>query len=124
MRHNTAAAPRRSQEPLATDSQDATPGHAPRQNAKSAIEVHFNIRRLTIEGYSSAGQERFTRSLRAHLSALAQDAHQHQWSSANGLAMDRLDAGGLAPGATPETAARQIATRIFAGLAQAGVLRK
>jgi len=124
MRHKTAPAPRRSNGHLATASQNARPGHAPRQNAKSALDVHFNIRRLTIEGYSSAEQERFTRSLRAHLSALAQDSHQHQWSSANGLAMNRLDAGGLAPGATPETAARRIATRIFAGLAQAEVLGK
>jgi hypothetical protein len=78
--------------------------------------VHFQIERLTVAGYSAAERERFTRSLRLRLSALAQKTDRYRWIEAKESRVERLDAGRLAPGAIPETAARQIATRIFDGL--------
>jgi hypothetical protein len=86
--------------------------------------VHFKIDRLTVEGYSVADRKRFTHSLKSNLAKLAQTHSDNQWVAANGLTMNHLDAGQLPVDATPEAAALQIATRIFAGLTQAQPARQ
>jgi hypothetical protein len=89
-----------------------------RQGTEPAVAVHFKIERLSLTGYSTAERERFTRSLRSHLSVLAQETDQRSWSQARESPIERVDAGWLPRGATPETAARQIARRILDGLGQ------
>jgi len=115
MRHRTTLAPR----------QSGSSGHAAvRLGTKPAVVVHFKIERLTLTGYSTAERDRFTRSLRSHLSVLAQDTNQHWVSQARESQIERVDAGWLPRGATPETAARQIARRILDGLGQEQEARK
>jgi hypothetical protein len=71
-----------------------------------------------MDGYSAADEKRFTHSLKLKLADLARRHSDLLWSETNGLTMNRLDAGQLPSGASPEDAARQIAARIFAKLTQ------
>jgi hypothetical protein len=69
-------------------------------------KLHFNIRRLTLHGYSRADQARFTRTLRAELAKLSAKA------TPGDPRIERLDAGEMGSGVSPEEAARRIARRI------------
>jgi hypothetical protein len=113
MRHRTTPLSRRSgQHPSAL-----AHGAAPRTTAPASA-LHFKIDRITVDGYSAADQKQFAHSLKSNLAELARRHSDHTWHEANGLTMDRLDAGQLPTGASPEDAARQIAARIFAKLTQ------
>jgi hypothetical protein len=85
-------------------------------NPAPSPAVNFNIGGLTMEGYAPAEQKRFTQSLQSRLTELAKAHHQSDWSA--GLRMNRLDAGQLPVGATPEQAARHIALQIFSKITQ------
>ncbi len=100
MRHKNAPAARNLQTP------DTSRGSAP--------ALHIRIGRLTLEGYSVAEQKRFTNSLQSSLKELARHSGHDSWRNHNGLKVDRVDAGQLPGGATPEAAARHVATRVFA----------
>jgi len=89
-------------------------GKAPQ--APSAAALHFKIDHITIAGYSAGEEKRFTESLQFQLAQLGHGMRGQKWSATQTVALDRLDAGQLPPGATPETAAQQIAMRIIAGL--------
>ena len=86
------------------------------EHASSTTALHFKIDRITMEGYSAGEQKRFTQALQSNLAELVRSIGGNQWSAVKRLALDRLDAGRLPLHATPETAARQIATRIVEGL--------
>lgn len=115
MRHRSAPSARHTFAAIPDRAREATP--AP------GTALHIKIGRLTIQGYSSAEQKRFTSALQSSLSELARRSGG-QLSAAKALRMNRLDAGRLSAGATPEAAARQIATRLFARLAQAQTTRR
>jgi hypothetical protein len=81
-----------------------------------APKINFRIERLTLEGYTRSDQARFTRTFERKLRDLAVAAPGLNWKAAKGA--DRIDAGTLPSGATPEQAARHIARQIFLGLHQ------
>src|SRR5215469_16949903 len=109
MRHHPFS--RRSAPPSSAIAYDAA-------HRSAAPVLHFKIGRITTDGYSVAEQKQFTHSIKLKLAELARKHSDHPWSEANGLTMNRLDAGQLRSGASPEDAARQIAARIFAKLTQ------
>ena len=81
-----------------------------------APKINFRIGRLTLEGYTRSDQTRFTRTLERKLRDLVAAAPGLNWKAAKDA--DRIDAGTLPSGATPEQAARHIARQIFLGLHQ------
>jgi hypothetical protein len=81
--------------------------------APSAGTVHFNIERITLHGYSGTEQRRFQSSLESNLARFARDAYTGMVQE---FSLRHLDFGQLPAGATPEAAARHIATRIVAAL--------
>lgn len=111
MRHRAAPFSRRSAPHSSALASDAA-------HRSAATMLHFKIGRVTMDGYSLAEQRQFTHSIKLKLAELARRHSDHPWSEANGLTMNRLDAGELRSGASPEDAARQIAARIFAKLTQ------
>jgi hypothetical protein len=113
MRHRTAPQSRGSGQLPSTLARGTTP-----QATVPASALHFKIGRITVDGYSAADQRQFTHSLESNLTELGRMHIDHTWSEATRLTMKRLDAGQLPVGASPEDAARQIAMRIFAKLAQ------
>jgi hypothetical protein len=113
MRHRTIPPGRRAGAGPSVLTHDAEP-----RSSTRAAALHFEIGRITLYGYSASENARFTHSLRLNLTELARRHRTQAWSEANGLAIDRLDAGQLPAGASPEDAARQIGARIFAGLTQ------
>lgn len=96
---------------------------APRQDPQRAAprvtqqqrHLHIDIQRLTLPGYSTDQQQRFTQTLQSELNRLAQE--QPRWPVALHARVSDLDAGRLQTGASPEDAARQLASRLFARLA-------
>jgi hypothetical protein len=102
---------------------------APRLSPAAGGAVRFDIRRLTLSGYAEAEQRRFVRSLRTELARLSHAVPPGQWPAAGEAgsdpppAFERLDAGEMRPGATPEEAARQIARRIVEKVARGGGAR-
>ncbi|HEY4048398.1 MAG TPA: hypothetical protein VGM27_16155 [Acidobacteriaceae bacterium] len=106
MRHHSAPARSRS-----VRVQSAAAPHT-----AAAPALHFQIGRITAEGFTRGDQKRFESSLRSSLAELAHAHNPHEWSASAGLKVSRLDGGRLRPGASPEEAARQIANRIFATL--------
>src|SRR5438874_2036006 len=113
MRHKNLPAARSPQTP-ATHTANANHGVQPRGSAPA---LHIRIERLTLEGYSIAEQKRFSNSLQSTLAELGRNSRHSAWRNAGGLRLNRLDAGSLPEGATPEIAARNLATRIFEQLA-------
>ena len=111
MRHRAAPLSRRSALHSSALAYDAVP-------RSTGTALHFKIGRITMDGYSAADQKRFTYSLKLKLADLARRESDLLWSETNGLTMNRLDAGQLPSGASPEDAARQIAARIFSKLTQ------
>ena len=93
-----------------------TPATQPRpaQTAAQARKINFRIERLTLEGYTRADQARFTRTLEKTLRDLVTAAPGFDWAAATGA--DRIDAGTLLSGTTPERAARHTARQIFLNL--------
>lgn len=81
-----------------------------------ASKMHFKIDRITCKGYSAADQRRFTLSLRSNLFELAQRHDGNTWCEAAGLVVERLNAGSLRSGASPEETARQIAAIVIGRL--------
>jgi hypothetical protein len=75
----------------------------------NAHSVHFDIRRVTLHGYSASERARFMNTLNARLTDLGQGDN---WSLAAGRIVRRVDAGTLRPGAGPEAAAAQVAARL------------
>jgi len=110
MRHKTALSQIAGQHRSQSTKSEGT------QHAPSATALRFNIDRITMEGYSAGEQKRFIQALQSNLAELARSIGGNQWSAVRRLALDRLDAGRLPHDATPEIAARQIATRIRGGL--------
>ncbi|WP_266168815.1 hypothetical protein [Dyella subtropica] len=84
---------------------------APAQQA-AAGNVHLELQRLTLNGYTPGQQQRFLATLQASLERLAAD--HTGWPADASLQIAHLDAGALASGATPESAARQVAQQLFA----------
>lgn len=85
--------------------------------------IHFDIGRITLHGYSARDRDRFESALRARLTELA--AGQHGAGPAGGNQfIDRLDAGTIPAGASPERAAWLIAARVLGAVgSSAGVAR-
>jgi len=76
--------------------------------------LHINIQRLTLTGYTPAQQQRFVLTLESTFKQLA--ANQTHWPSAPLIRLANMDAGRLRTGATPEDAARQLAMKLFGTL--------
>jgi hypothetical protein len=74
--------------------------------------LHFNVGRITLEGYSPSEQRRFRAALESNLARLERN---FSGGAARDLTLHHLDAGQLAI-AGPEAAARRIAARIVAAL--------
>jgi hypothetical protein len=89
-------------------------GDAPRR-------VRFDLRRITLHGYSPRDQEQFTASLHRHLAELAAD-DRLTWPAAGDRFVARLEAVTIPAGASPDRAARAVATRVLEAVtgAQAG----
>jgi len=85
------------------------------QSAPRVGRLRLDIQRLSLPGYTPAQHERFMHALTTTLNQLM--ARQAPWPTALGARITHLDAGRLREGATPEDAAREIATQIFARLA-------
>lgn len=83
-------------------------------NPTLAPTVNLQINRLTLHAYAPVEQKRFTQALQARLTEMAKT--HHDWSA--GLRMNRLDAGQLPAGATPEETARYVALQIFSKITQ------
>jgi hypothetical protein len=77
--------------------------------------VHFDVGRLTLEGYSAAQKERFVSSLRDRLTDLAA-GDGSAWPAAAQRRVEHLDAGVLRAGAAPEEAAQRVAAALRAHL--------
>jgi len=93
------------------------PGPAKPASPQPTGALHFNIGRITLDGYSGAEQRRFQSSLETHLARLGRNASGR---TAKELTLKHLDAGEPPPGATPEATARHIAARIVAALGRSG----
>jgi hypothetical protein len=78
--------------------------------------VHFDIGRVTLDGYSPGQRARFVSSLRTRLAGLAA-SDGDRWPTAAQRRIGHLDAGVLQAGAAPEQAAERIAAALFAALA-------
>ncbi|HEV2275135.1 MAG TPA: hypothetical protein VGR96_13275 [Acidobacteriaceae bacterium] len=104
MRHRSAPPGRRS--PIGNSRRAAAAATAP-------AAVHFQLGRITVEGFTLSAQKRFEHSLRSHLTGLALAHSSDRWMAAAGINVGRLDAGQLPPGASPEETARHIAEQIF-----------
>jgi hypothetical protein len=83
----------------------------------SPRSIHFDIGRITLHGYSSRERDRFERALRTHLTALARQPGA--WPASGDSFIERLDAGAIPPGASPERAAQLIANRVVGAVAGA-----
>lgn len=93
-----------------------TPQAADRRVSAAPRAVHFDIGRLTLEGYSPAQRARFVSSLRARLTELA-GSDDRAWLTAGQRRLGRLDAGALRAGAAPEEAAQRVAATLLGHLA-------
>lgn len=78
--------------------------------ARGVPKLHFQIDRLTMQGYSKGDQRRFVHSLERQLASLAR--HTAAWPAASRV-LGSLEAIRLRPGASPEEASRLLARRIF-----------
>jgi hypothetical protein len=104
----------------------STPESALQQPAHVALDssptnhLRINIDRITLHGYASADQGRFTRALSGELTKLADAYGDVDWNKAAPLRarISRLDAGELRAGASAEDAARHVAQNIFEKLTQ------
>jgi len=97
---------------------EQTPSQTPARQS-----IHFEIGRTTLHGYSARDRDRFESALQARLTELA--AGQHGAGPALGNQfIERLDAGTIPDGASPERAARLIAARVLGAVgSSAGVAR-
>jgi hypothetical protein len=84
--------------------------------------VHFEIGRLTLHGFSAGQQRRFVSSLQTSLADLG--ASGRDWPATGRRRIARLDAGALLPGATPEEAARAVATQLQSAVRSTGAGRR
>ena len=84
--------------------------------SRQAPAMHFDIARITLYGYSARDRDRFERALRTHLTELAA-GQQGSWPADGSQFIDRLDAGTVPAGASPERAARVIAARVLGAVA-------
>jgi hypothetical protein len=82
------------------------------RNAHQPASIHFSIGRITLHGYSSADQRRFTNSLQRSLGELVESHHDYDWSATSSLKIRKLSGGTLNPGASPEEAATHVARKI------------
>jgi hypothetical protein len=81
------------------------------RDAAAPRAVNFAIERITLHGFSSMQRLRFVRALEASLSELGVDA---RWPRGARRSLERLDAGTLPPGASPEQAAARVAATLWA----------
>jgi hypothetical protein len=79
------------------------------RDAAAASNVHFDIGRVTLHGYSASYQTRFVAALRTQLTEQATSSGRN-WSAEQHIA--HIDDGTLPAGMTPEQAAQRIAARI------------
>jgi hypothetical protein len=89
-----------------------------RYQASAPSSIHFDIRRVTLHGYSPSQRARFIDALGARLTELAANGGL-AWPAAS-QQVGRLDAGALRAGAQPEEAAQRIAARLLAAVANEG----
>lgn len=108
-RETRNTAQQRYRQPSASATYPSARPTAPREG-----KINFRIERLTLEGYTRADQTRFTRAFERSLRELASHARGVDWAAATGA--DRINAGTLLPGATPEQAARHTARQIVLSL--------
>jgi hypothetical protein len=92
------------------------------RQAPDARSVHFDIGHITLHGYSRRDGARFERALRTHLTDLAV-AQQGTWPASHSHSIERLDAGTIPAGTSPEHAARLIAARVLSAVASGPVGR-
>jgi hypothetical protein len=96
-----------------------TPQAADRRATLAPRAVHFDIGRVTLDGYSPAQQARFVTALRARLIGLAA-TDTPVWPADGPRRRAHLDAGVLPAGAAPEQAAEQVAAALLAHLGDPG----
>lgn len=83
-----------------------------RRTTPTPATVHFEIGRVTLHGFSAPDGQRFVRSLEASLNQLGR-SRETAWPAGR-RTIAHLDAGALRRGATPEEAARLLATSLHA----------
>lgn len=76
--------------------------------------VHFEIGRLTLHGFSAGQQRRFVSTLQSSLADVG--ASGGDWPAGGRRTIGHLDAGALRSGASPEEAARLVATSLRAAV--------
>ena len=101
--------------PQAPDAPQPAAGAAP------APGLHVGIERVTLHGFTTAQERRFTRSLAASLAEMAAAHRDHDWHALGpAVRLRRLDAGELPPGESAEGAACHVARALFAELTGRG----
>jgi hypothetical protein len=93
----------------------STPTTPPTPDA--ARSIHFDIGRITLHGYSARERDCFENALRAHLAELAA-SQQGAFPASGNRHIERLDAGTIPAGASPDRAARLIASRVIGAVAR------
>jgi hypothetical protein len=91
------------------------PQAADRRVSPAPRAVHFDVGRLTLDGYSAAQRARFVSSLRDRLADLAA-GDGPAWPAAAQRRVEHLDAGVLPASAAPEEAAQRVAAALLAHL--------
>jgi hypothetical protein len=84
--------------------------------ARAPSRIHFEIRSITLQGFSPGQQRRFISTLRSSLAELGARGGS-DWMASGGATMRHLDAGAVGPGAGPEETAKRVASRIGNALA-------
>jgi len=79
--------------------------------------LHFQIERITLDGYARGTEARFVNSLKQSLAALAKARQFFSWPRVS-RKLASLAAGQLRPGASPEEAGRYVARQIVAALSR------
>lgn len=82
--------------------------------------LRFHIGNITFEGYGPGEQKRFAGSLQETLTTLARQHSSLNWRAMADVNVNRLDAGELPSGASPEQAAQFVAQKLFVALRRAG----
>lgn len=82
------------------------------QNAHQPASIHFNIGRITLHGYTTTNQKRFTHSLEKSLGELVAAHPDYNWSNLASLKIRKMNGGRVNADASPEEAAIHVARQI------------
>lgn len=98
----------------------AKPSAVDAMRASPRIALRFRIGKITLQGYGVGEQTRFAASLQGALTTLARQHSGLNWRAMADVKINRLDAGELSSGTSPEQVAQLVARKLFVALQRSG----